>query len=155
MASDRTPVLTGGCQCGAVRFAVYADKPVKIGICHCRMCQKAVGGPFISLALYRHPDFAWTKGEPAAFRSSNIASREFCAACGTPLSYHADDGEFMEITTGSFDRPDLVAPAYAVGMESKLAWVDGIGSMPGRTTEQNFGPEKLGRIVSHQHGDQS
>ena len=106
MTSDRKPVLTGGCQCGAVRFAVYAG-PVKIGLCHCRMCQKAVGGPFISLADVKHEDFAWTRGKPAAFRSSSIAERDFCAACGTPLSYRAIGGDMIEITTGSFDRPDL------------------------------------------------
>ncbi|HEY5106329.1 MAG TPA: hypothetical protein VII73_06080 [Caulobacteraceae bacterium] len=40
-----TTPLTGGCQCGAVRFAIDGalGRP---GICHCRMCQKAVGGPF-------------------------------------------------------------------------------------------------------------
>ena len=91
MTSERKAVLTGGCQCGAVRFAAYAG-PVKIGLCHCRMCQKAVGGPFISLAEVKHEDFAWTRGKPATYRSSTIAERDFCAACGTPLSYRVIDG---------------------------------------------------------------
>ena len=52
MASDAKPVLTGGCQCGAIRFALSAA-PVKISICHCRMCQKASGAPFASFADIR------------------------------------------------------------------------------------------------------
>ena len=102
--AQRKAVFTGGCQCGAVRFAVYAEKPVRIGLCHCRMCQKAVAGPFVSLADVRHEDFAWTRGKPASFRSSTIAERDFCAACGTPLSYRQIGGPHIELTTGSFDR---------------------------------------------------
>ena len=90
MSEETKPVLTGGCQCGAVRFAVKAA-PVKISICHCRMCQKASGAPFASFADIDKGDFAWTKGKPAAFRSSSIAERDFCARCGTPLSFRRID----------------------------------------------------------------
>lgn len=152
MTAERTPVLTGGCQCGAVRFAVYAE-PVKVGLCHCRMCQKAVAGPFISLAEIRHEDFAWTRGKPAAFRSSSIAERDFCNVCGTPLTYRQIGGEYVELTTGSFDRPGLVPPTYATGTESQLDWVNTIGRLPGRTTAELPGAEALKRIVSHQHPD--
>ena len=69
MTTVARPVLTGGCQCGAVRFAVSAT-PVKVSICHCRMCQKAAGAPFASFADIDRENFTWTRGEPAAFRSS-------------------------------------------------------------------------------------
>ena len=61
MTSATKPVLTGGCQCGAVRFALSAA-PVKVSICHCRMCQKAAGAPFASFADIERSDFAWTRG---------------------------------------------------------------------------------------------
>ena len=37
--------MSGGCQCGAVRFRAEAlsDNP---HVCHCRMCQKAAGNLF-------------------------------------------------------------------------------------------------------------
>ena len=72
MTADITPVLTGGCQCGAIRFALKAP-PVKVSVCHCRMCQKASGAPFASFADIEKDDFAWTRGKPASFRSSSIA----------------------------------------------------------------------------------
>ena len=72
MAETSKTVLTGGCQCGAIRFALSAP-PAKISICHCRMCQKASGAPFASFADIEHSDFAWTRGKPAAFQSSSIA----------------------------------------------------------------------------------
>jgi len=72
MNADTKPVLTGGCQCGAIRFALKAV-PARVSICHCRMCQKAAGAPFASFADIEHADFVWTKGKPAAFKSSSIA----------------------------------------------------------------------------------
>jgi len=83
MTAATKPILTGGCQCGAIRFAVSA-LPVRVSICHCRMCQKASGAPFASFADIDHESFTWTRGKPAAFRSSSIAERDFCRDCGTP-----------------------------------------------------------------------
>ena len=45
MTEAREPVHTGGCQCGAVRYALYAE-PTNPHVCHCRMCQKAFGNVF-------------------------------------------------------------------------------------------------------------
>ena len=59
--TSRTPVKTGGCQCGAVRYALYAQ-PAALNLCHCRMCQKAVGGPFAAFVPNQAADFAWTQG---------------------------------------------------------------------------------------------
>ena len=39
---------SGGCQCGAVRWHVTAVLDTS-HICHCRMCQKASGQPFMAL----------------------------------------------------------------------------------------------------------
>jgi hypothetical protein len=152
MTSATQPVLTGGCQCGAVRFALSAA-PVKISICHCRMCQKAAGAPFASFAEVERGDFAWTRGEPSAFRSSSLAERDFCAGCGTPLSFRRIDGSKIEIMTGAFDRPDRLVPTRQYGTEARLGWVVSIANLPSQTTLQNYGPDKLGDIVSHQHPD--
>jgi len=148
----RTAKHTGGCQCGAVRFAVFAE-PGRIGICHCRMCQKAVAGPFAVLAEVPCADFTWSNGAPSTFRSSSRALRDFCAACGTPLSYRKPGGDIIELLTGTFDHPERVPPTYAVGIESKLAWVAHVDDLPGRTTLDNIGAEKLAVIESFQHPD--
>ena len=145
-------VLTGGCQCGAVRFALSAP-PTKISICHCRMCQKASGAPFASFAEIQRTDFAWTRGQPSSFRSSSLAERDFCPACGTPLGFRRIDGPKIEIMTGAFDRPDRMVPTRQYGTESRLGWVVSIANLPSQTTLQNYGPDKAGSIVSHQHPD--
>ncbi len=45
--------ITGGCQCGAVRYAISGELG-RASICHCRMCQKAFGsffGPLVGVSL--------------------------------------------------------------------------------------------------------
>jgi hypothetical protein len=152
MTEGAKPILAGGCQCGAIRFAVKAA-PVKVSICHCRMCQKAAGAPFASFAVFENGDFGWTRGKPAAYQSSSIAMRDFCADCGTPLSFRRIDGPRIEIMTGTFDRPDRVVPTRQYGTESRLGWVVGISNLPSQTTLQNYGAEQVAAIVSHQHPD--
>lgn len=148
----REPVLTGGCQCGAVRYALYA-MPEGTHICHCRMCQKAVGGPFVALAPVGLADFAWTRGEPGAYRSSTLAVREFCARCGTPLTFRYLDGDQTDVTVGSLDRPGEAPPAVQYGIESRVPWVRHIDEWPARTTEADMSAEQTARIVSFQHPD--
>jgi hypothetical protein len=117
------------------------------------MCQKAVAGPFAIFAEVPWSDFAWTRGRASTFRSSSRAVRDFCAACGTPLSYRKPDGPLIELLTGAFDAPERVAPTYEVGIESKLSWLSRLATLPGKTTLENVGSHVLAGIASHQHPD--
>src|SRR6202035_6062676 len=88
MAIDAAARQRGDCQCGAVRYRMIAE-PTGVNICHCRMCQKASGGPFMAFGGVRLSEFVVTSGAIATFPSSDIAERGFCAQCGTPLTYRA------------------------------------------------------------------
>ena len=81
--------LTGGCQCGAVRYE-WVEKPAYSSVCYCRMCQKASGQPFMGLTGGKSEHLKWTRGALSVFRSSNMVERGFCPDCGTPLSYAFD-----------------------------------------------------------------
>lgn len=134
MTSERSPVAEGGCQCGAVRYALYVA-PENAHACHCRMCQRAVGGAFALLAGAPKSDFAWTKGEPGVFASSNLATRAFCRDCGTPLSfsYNLPEARFY-VTIGSLDDPERAPVEKQYGIESKLGWVKFCEGAPGEAT---------------------
>ena len=54
--------LTGGCQCGAVRYALH-EPPTGPHICHCRMCQKAFGSFFAPLTGVPLQAFELTRGK--------------------------------------------------------------------------------------------
>jgi hypothetical protein len=152
MSDSPTGILSGGCQCGAVRYALTAP-PERAHVCHCRKCQKAVGSPFAALAPVRRSHFAWTRGTPAAFASSSLAHRDFCAACGTPLTFRYDDSDTISVTLGSLDRPQDVPPVRQYGIESRLAWLDIVASLPAEHTEQAMSAERRSRYANYQHPD--
>ena len=62
--------ITGGCQCGAVRYALK-EMPSGPHICHCRMCQKAFGSFFAPLTGVPMAAFEVTRGTLAVFMSSD------------------------------------------------------------------------------------
>jgi hypothetical protein len=116
--------ITGGCQCGAVRYAMHVARVEKPHVCHCRMCQKATGGLFAALAGCAKDRLEWTAGEPAFFASSNLAQRGFCRDCGTPLTfaYNRPDARIY-VTIGSLDDPEQAAIETQFGVESRISWV--------------------------------
>src|SRR5262249_26802821 len=146
-------LLTGGCQCGAVRYALSA-MPEGAHFCHCRMCQKAVGGPFAALAPVRLADFAWTRGRPAQFDSSSVAYRPYCAACGTPLSFGYRHKPWIDVTIGSLDTPESVPPTRQYGIESRLPWYDPavLDSLPAQATAVLIDGRPV-PVVGYQHPD--
>lgn len=131
---SRVPVATGGCQCGAVRYEFYAPLE-NAHVCHCRMCQRATGGVFAALVGGAPAHFAWTRGKPTFFASSNLAERGFCERCGTPLSfqYHYE-GARIYTTIGSLDHPQNVRLEKQFGIESRLPWVKFCEGLPEEPT---------------------
>jgi len=93
-------VLTGGCQCGAVRYAVAAE-PLRLYVCHCRECQKQSGSAF-GMSLI---DVAVHPGE-ARFSVSNESAgwRELCRRLG-PIGARAIGIE----PSGGYERGVIVA----------------------------------------------
>lgn len=143
--------LSGGCQCGAVRYEI-TETPDHASLCHCRMCQKAMGGAYLASATVRPGTFRWTRGTPASFQSSSVAGRLFCAACGTPLGFLDTTDDTFAVTLGSLDTPDAIKPNQQIGIESRLSWWRGDGLDDGRTTQQDL-PELADSLRNHQHPD--
>jgi len=150
--SEYKPVMTGGCQCGAVRYALMSE-PTHTSICHCRMCQKAFGNYFSALTGVPVGDLVWTKNEPGIFKSSEIVERGFCRDCGTPLTYRQIETDRICISVGSLDHPERVMPEIQYGIESKQPAFDRLHMLPSVTTEDDTPPEVLTKMKSRQHPD--
>ena len=143
---------TGGCQCGAVRYAVSGafHNPQ---ICHCRMCQKAFGNYFAALVGTLRENFRWTKGRPGMFKSSPIVERGFCRDCGTPLSFSYDSSESIALSIGSLDEPAAVTPENQYGIEARHPAFELLHTLPGTRTEDDIAPEMMAKLKSRQHPD--
>jgi hypothetical protein len=140
--------ITGGCQCGAVRYRCEALG--RASICHCRMCQKAFGGFFGPLVTAR--GLVWARGGPAYFESSNKVRRGFCRDCGTPLTY--EWGGDPEIAIGSLDEPERAPPTIQVSPERQLSFFGRLAGLPHRPAAENEKAQRfMATIVSHQHPD--
>ena len=126
--------VTGGCQCGAVRYRVSV-RPENVHLCHCRMCQKATGGVFAALAGCAKSSLEWTQGQPSFFASSNLAQRGFCRDCGTPLTFaHNTPEARIYVTIGSLDDPERADIEIQYGLEAKISWVEFCEDVPGEVT---------------------
>jgi hypothetical protein len=142
--------LTGGCQCGAVRYELLSA-PEHASICHCRMCQRASGQPFMAFARVKEENLRWTRGRPSIFASSNIVERGFCNACGTPLTYRRPEAGTVSVTIGSLDDPEAVRPVLQFGIEGKLSWTGDLDRLPVQRTEDWMRENRIAHIDSRQY----
>jgi hypothetical protein len=148
-SEDAQTGLTGGCQCGAVRYRL-AETPGRANVCHCRMCQKAGAAPFMAFASVSAAALTWTRGAPKIFASSAIAERGFCAECGTPLVYRSLNRDEIAVTIASLDDPAAIAPTVQFNVETKLAWLDLLPALRAVDMGKWIDPAK---VASRQHPD--
>ena len=115
-------MLTGGCQCGAIRFTAEVERADGYW-CHCRMCQRASGNVAAAFVNAPKADVSW-EGERAFFMSSPFGRRGFCGTCGTPVSFDYPDSAKMDLTVGALDDPALAPLTSHFGVESRVpGWI--------------------------------
>jgi len=115
--------MGGGCFCGAKRYTA-AIEDTDAYLCHCRMCQRVTGSVSIAFKGIGKADVTW-ETPPDYLRSSPIARRGYCAACGTSLTFEFIDGDTMDLTVASFDDPARFVPRHHYAAESMHeAWID-------------------------------
>ncbi|WP_394850920.1 GFA family protein [Pendulispora brunnea] len=117
-------MLTGGCQCGNVRYASEGET-LGLYICHCRECRRQSASAFgMSLQVPR-AGFGLTRGTPKWWtRGTDSGGRlrcAFCADCGSRL-WHEPEGpsESVTIKAGSLDEPVDAATAVHIWVSRKL-----------------------------------
>ncbi|MDH3431439.1 MAG: GFA family protein [Gammaproteobacteria bacterium] len=107
----------GACLCGAVRITATTENN-SVGACHCKMCRRWGGGPFMELTCTS--DVAIDgKEHITVFDSSAWAERGFCNQCGTHLFYRLKKTGQHMIPVGFFDDDDEVVFDHQVFIDEK------------------------------------
>ena len=125
--------VTGGCQCGAIRYEAVVD-PATSSICHCNDCQKLSGSAWRAIVRTRAEDFRLT-GEPRVYiktaESGNKRGQAFCPDCGSSLyAFTPPDPEVISLRIGSVDQRADLPPHRQIWCESALHWALDISGLP-------------------------
>ena len=138
MTWPATLPVTGGCQCGAVRYELW-DAPETVYFCHCTECRKQSASAFGISVIMRASAFKLTAGQPRVWQrdtdSGNRLDCWFCPDCGTRV-WHVSSASpaFRSVKGGSLDAaPDMSGAAH-IFTDSKLPGVvipEGALSFPG------------------------
>src|SRR5919107_944862 len=103
-------MLTGGCYCGAIRYEADGA-PFHETNCHCSICRRTTGAPFVTWFSVRRSGFRITQGQPTRFGSTAKGTRSFCPRCGTQITFeHADFPDEIDITAATLDQPERIEP---------------------------------------------
>jgi hypothetical protein len=107
--------LTGGCNCGAVRYEV-TEPLVDATYCHCRRCQRRTGSAAAANAHPAPDSFRIVAGDDRLrmWKPDEEGSGEkwFCGECGSAVyAYNPSHPNSIGIRMGSFDGDPGVRPS--------------------------------------------
>ncbi|HEY0270172.1 MAG TPA: GFA family protein [Sphingomonas sp.] len=123
--TDAALPITGGCVCGAVRYAIAAE-PLGARTCWCRYCQHIAAGSASVNAIF--PARAVTIGGPIRHferiaDSGNHMKSGFCPDCGTQLtSASTERAHLLIVRVGTLDEPDRIAPQATIWADAAPHW---------------------------------
>ena len=116
-------MLKGGCFCGWIRYEA-AGTPFHETNCHCSICRRTTGAPFVAWFSVPRSRFRLLCGAPARFRSTAKGTRSFCPRCGTQLTFEHDEfPDEIDVTVCSLEQPERLPPKDHTHASSRLGWI--------------------------------
>lgn len=97
------PTPHGKCLCGAVSVRLASQDSLSMSVCHCGICRRWSGGPFMTLECHKAPVIEGAE-HVRTYASSDWAERGFCTVCGTHIFYRLREHEFYAVPVGLFEE---------------------------------------------------
>jgi hypothetical protein len=118
--------------CGKVAYS-SSTLPKDFTNCHCQICRKLSGAPFLTFGSFPTSSITWTSG-PESMKTtkySDIADRTHCTECGSPISMqYKCQPERISITAGTISEESVrgklpkVESHIFVAQVEKAGWYD-------------------------------
>ena len=109
--------LQGKCLCGAIQFTVK-NASNEIGACHCDMCRRWGGGPFLGIDCKQDVSFK-DSSNLSIYASSEWAERGFCKKCGSHLFYKFKQANQYIMPVGLFDSDTNLVFDHQIFIDEK------------------------------------
>jgi len=128
--SSEDRMLTGGCECGAVRYEV-PDAFLYSLNCHCSRCRAATGSAFKALAGIEREKLEVTRGADTLFIYGEPDGHDTrCAVCGSLLFSVVRDGAYVHVAMGSLVDAPNIRPTDHSFVGSKAPWFEITDDLP-------------------------
>ena len=130
--SNASDLITGGCMCGAVRYAVTGH-PSRVLHCHCQSCRSHTGAPMATLAVFRADQVQFSGDARKPYKSAPGVERAFCTTCGTSMTWETDfgdEGPICALHISTFDNPEAMTPTGHSFYTERLPWFDIADDLP-------------------------
>jgi hypothetical protein len=117
--------LTGGCNCGAVRYEV-TEPLVRASYCHCKRCQRRSGAAASAQAHPAPGSFRITSGTERlrAWKPPDSGGEKwFCSECGSAMfGLNPNHPESIGIRMGTFDDDPGIRPSVRQFVTFAAPW---------------------------------
>ena len=128
--SATSRMLTGKCECGAVRYRV-ADAFLYAGNCHCSNCRASTGSAFKPFAGIEREKLEVVEGaDRLLVWGDDDANHTRCGICGSLLYSVVRDGAYVHVAMGSLADDPTIRPTNHIFVGSKAPWFEITDDLP-------------------------
>jgi len=119
-----SPLLTGGCGCGAVRFEI-TEPLTSATYCHCTRCQRRSGTAASANGKTTPGSFRIVEGEGEirSWQPEGGSEKAFCGRCGSALfSRTPGDPPGIGVRLGAIDGDPGIRPQFRQHVATAAVW---------------------------------